>query len=201
MNEKMTIKLNNLGEYDNQWIKGVNTKIFHNYKIIDFIADFDKNSQYYVFKDDKLVLNEDYRNKNLFINLKDTLLKKIENISIEREYYGYEVDYNGLILLQPFTPRDKELIQLKITELKEKPNNYLFKWYNFKDIITKENRIVNISKELFILIFLEGAEFIDKLLMSKVKTIAELQKLKTIEELEYFNYELYFSIFLKEQGV
>ena len=198
MSEKMTIKLNNEGEYDNQWIKGANVNIFTKYKIIDFIKDFDKNSQYYVLKEDKLVLNEDYRNKNLFINLKDTLLKKIENISIEREYYGYEVDYNGLILLQPFTPRDKELIQLKIAELKEKPNNYLFKWYNFKDIVTKESRIVNISKELFILIFLEGAEFIDKLLMSKVKTIAELQKLKTYEELCHFNPTSVFNLFFND---
>ena len=198
MSEKMTIKLNNEGEYDNQWIKGANVNIFTKYKIIDFIEDFDKNSQYYVLKEDKLVLNEDYRNKNLFINLKDTLLKKIENISIEREYYGYEVDYNGLILLQPFTPRDKELIQLKIAELKEKPNNYLFKWYNFKDIVTKESRIVNISKELFILIFLEGAEFIDKLLMSKVKTIAELQKLKTYEELCHFSPTSVFNLFFND---
>ena len=67
--------------------------------------------------------------------------------------------------------------------------------YNFKDIITKENRIVNISKELFILIFLEGAEFINKLLMSKVKTIAELQKLKTYEELYHFNPTSVFNLF------
>lgn len=198
MNEKMTIKLNNEGEYDNQWIKGVNVSIFTKYKIIDFIEDFDKNSQYYVFKNNKLVLNEDYKNKNLFINLKDTFIKKIENISIEREYYGFEVDYNGLILLQPFTPRDKELIQLKVAELKEKPNNYLFKWYNFKDIVTKECRIVNISKELFMLIFLEGIEFIDKILISKVKTIAELQKLKTYEELCNFNPISVFNLFFND---
>ena len=76
-----------------------------------------------------------------------------------------------------------------------------FKWFGLKDVITKEPRVVLLNNLMFLDLINKGVEFVEKISLITAKTLAELEKLKTIEELEHFNYELYFSIFLKEQGV
>ena len=70
-----------------------------------------------------------------------------------------------------------------------------------RDVITKEPRVVLLNNLMFLDLVNKGVEFVEKISLITAKTLAELEKLKTIEELEHFNYEVYFSIFLKEQGV
>jgi hypothetical protein len=76
-----------------------------------------------------------------------------------------------------------------------------FKWFGLRDVITKKPRVVLLNNLMFLDLVNKGVEFVEKISLITAKTLAELEKLKTIEELENFNYEMYFSIFLKEQGV
>lgn len=207
---KMTIEIKN-GVFTRQWTKGVNTKIFKDYKILDYIENFDTQAMfYYLDTKGNLVLNKELSISKKFTNLKKNITNLILELATEKENNGYLFNYNGLTLLQSCTSRDKELVMGKAVSIAIQKSNIssilpstegFFKWFGLRDVITKEPRVVLLNNLMFLDLVNKGVEFVEKISLTTAKTLAELEKLKTIEELEHFNYELYFSIFLKEQGV
>lgn len=212
---KMTIEIKN-GVFTRQWTKGVNTKIFKDYKILDYIENFDTQAMfYYLDTNGNLVLNKELSISKKFTNLKKNITNLILELATEKENNGYLFNYNGLTLLQSCTSRDKELVMGKAVSIvvqkstissilpsveEQDTTEGFFKWFGLRDVITKKPRVVLLNNLMFLDLVNKGVEFVEKISLITAKTLAELEKLKTIEELEHFNYEVYFSIFLKEQG-
>ena len=166
---KMTIEIKN-GVFTRQWTKGVNTKIFKDYKILDYIENFDTQAMfYYLDTKGNLVLNKELSISKKFTNLKKNITNLILELATEKENNGYLFNYKGLTLLQSYTSRDKELITGKAVSIavqksiissilpsvvEQDTTEGFFKWFGLRDVITKKPRVVLLNNLMFLLLTL-----------------------------------------------